>query len=48
MPLLKGSSRKTVSSNIKRLLEEGRPRQQSIAIALAKAGLSRKKRKKKK
>lgn len=42
MPLKKGSSNKVVSSNIRMLMHEGRPRTQAIAIALRKAGKSRK------
>ena len=34
MPLVKGSSRKAVSTNIKTELAAGKPRAQSIAIAL--------------
>lgn len=37
MPLYRGSSRKTVSRNIKRLVHEGYPQKQAIAIALSTA-----------
>ncbi|MFA5898832.1 MAG: hypothetical protein WC829_06930 [Hyphomicrobium sp.] len=42
MPLKKGSSKKTVSSNIRTLMHEGRPQKQAIAISMSKAGKSRK------
>jgi hypothetical protein len=47
MPLKKGKSNKTVSSNISELRHSGRPEKQSIAIAMYEAGRSKKKAKKK-
>lgn len=41
-PLRGGKSRKVVSSNIRELMHSGRPQKQAVAIALKKAGLSRK------
>ncbi len=44
MPLAKGSSRKTISSNIRTEIKAGRPPKQAAAIAYSVAGKSRKKR----
>lgn len=41
MPLKKGSSKKVISENIRREVHAGKPRNQAIAIAFAKAGKSR-------
>ena len=45
MPLMSGKSQKVVSSNISELIHSGRPQNQSIAIAMSKAGKSKKRRK---
>lgn len=43
MPLKKGSSKKTVSSNIKKMMKEGYPQNQAIAASLSSARRSKKK-----
>ena len=41
MPLKKGSSKKTISENIRELRRSGRKQDQAVAIAMKKAGKSR-------
>ena len=43
MPLLPGKSDKAVSANISELVHSGRPQKQAVAIAMSKAGRTRKK-----
>lgn len=43
MPLKKGRSKKAVSANIAELMHSGRPQKQAVAIAMSKAGMSKKK-----
>jgi hypothetical protein len=46
MPLIKGYSSKSVSTNIKREMKSGKSQKQSIAIALSVAEEAKKKRRK--
>jgi hypothetical protein len=43
MPLKSGKSKATISKNIRTEMHAGKPQKQAIAIAMSKAGKSRKK-----
>jgi len=45
MPLKRGSSKKTISSNIAELIRSGRKKDQAVAIAMNEAGKSKKRKK---
>jgi hypothetical protein len=43
MPLKKGSSKKTVSANIRKMMHEGYPQRQAVAASLSTARKSKRK-----
>ena len=45
MPLKKGKSKKAIAANIRTEMHAGKPQQQAIAIAMSKAGMSKRKKK---
>jgi hypothetical protein len=46
MPLVRGSSKKAIGANIRAEMHAGKPQKQAIAIAMSKAGKSKRKRSK--